>query len=132
NAGKYLKEAPERKDVLSVYAGLRPLALPSNSDGKSSKDISRHHSLNVSSSGLVTITGGKWTTYRKMGEDTVEKVIKTGGLSPKPCITQNLKIHGWKKNVDEEEWDVYGTDREEIKNLVAEHPEWDKKLDEKW
>lgn len=133
NAGKYLKKAPNRQDVLSVYAGLRPLALPSSEKGQSSKDISRHHSLQVSPSGLVTITGGKWTTYRKMGEDTVNKAIETAGLEPKPCVTKTLKIHGASAGTDESGgWDVYGSDRQEIKALMEEHPEWGKKLDEEW
>ena len=131
NAGKYLKQAPQRADVLSVYAGLRPLALPSDKGGQSSKDISRHHSLEVSKSGLVTITGGKWTTYRKMGEDTVDKAIVVGDLPPKNSATAQLKIHGWEqKSINS--WDVYGTDREKIDALVTAHPEWAQKLDADW
>jgi glycerol-3-phosphate dehydrogenase len=114
------------------------LALPSSEKGQSSKDISRHHSLEVSDSGLITITGGKWTTYRKMGEDTVDKAIEVGGLIPKPCVTTTLKIHGAPPlpspaGGDESGgWDVYGTDREGIKALIEEHPEWNKKLDKAW
>lgn len=131
NAGKYLDQAPERKEVLSVYAGLRPLALPSDEGGRSSKDISRHHSLEVSASGLVTITGGKWTTYRKMGEDTINKAIASSGLAPKKCVTEHLKIHGWEKK-SIADWDVYGTDRAKIDALLRAHPEWNEKLDEDW
>ncbi len=61
----YLVRKPQRKDVLSVFAGLRPLAAQGNHNGKT-KEISRSHKLMTSASGLVTITGGKWTTYRKM------------------------------------------------------------------
>src|SRR5690606_11140151 len=71
-AAAYLTPAPKRGDILSVFAGLRPLAAPENSDG-ATKEISRDHKLMVGTSGLITITGGKWTTYRKMAEETVDK-----------------------------------------------------------
>ena len=95
-AAKYLTKAPARKDVLSLFAGLRPLAAPEGDTSKT-KEISRSHKLIVSKSGLVTITGGKWTTYRRMAEDTVDKAIQTGGLKPQPCFTKNLPIHGSKQ-----------------------------------
>ncbi len=132
NAGKYLKTAPGRRDVLSVFAGLRPLALPDHGEGKSSKDISRHHSLQVSSAGLITITGGKWTTYRKMGEDTVNKAAETGKLPPENCQTTTLKIHGWKESSSTAGWDIYGADSEAIQALIEAHPGWEKKLDAAW
>ncbi|HED06127.1 MAG TPA: glycerol-3-phosphate dehydrogenase/oxidase, partial [Ignavibacteria bacterium] len=71
-SGRYLSKAPKRSDVLSVYAGLRPLAAPKD-EGKKTKEISRSHKIYVSNSGLFTIIGGKWTTYRKMGEDLVNR-----------------------------------------------------------
>lgn len=130
NAGKYLKEKPERKDVLSVFAGLRPLAV-SSGNHQATKDISRSHSLQISDSGLVTITGGKWTTYRKMAEDTMNKAIEVFHLSAKPCKTTQLKIHGWSdKGTDN--WNVYGTDQEKIEKLAEENPLWKKRLDEDW
>ena len=78
-AGRYMSRKPQRSDVLSVFAGLRPLAAPKK-EGKSTKEISRSHKIFVSKNKLVTITGGKWTTYRKMAEDTVDKVIGLGLL----------------------------------------------------
>src|SRR5690606_38925152 len=78
-AAAYLTVPPQRKDVLSTFAGLRPLAAPEKSDG-STKEISRDHKLIVSDSGLIPITGGKWTTYRKMAEETVDKAIAVSGL----------------------------------------------------
>src|SRR5690606_39709165 len=75
-ANEYLEEAPTRADIRSVFAGLRPLAAPTNGDSDSTKEISRDHKLIKSESGLITITGGKWTTYRKMGEETVNLAIK--------------------------------------------------------
>ena len=84
-AGQYLTRQPSAKDVLSVYAGLRPLAAP-DKDTNSTKEISRSHKLIVADSGLITITGGKWTTYRKMAEDTVDKAIKVGKLAMAPWL----------------------------------------------
>src|SRR5690606_6177652 len=75
----YLTPAPQRKDIRSVFTGLRPLAAPEKSDG-STKEISRDHKLIIGASGLITITGGKWTTYRKMAEQTVDKAIALAGL----------------------------------------------------
>lgn len=73
-AGQYLTRKPKRSDVLSVFAGLRPLAAPTHSDSKKTKEISRNHKIYVSDSGMLTITGGKWTTYRQMAEEAVNKV----------------------------------------------------------
>src|SRR5690606_4277588 len=94
-ADAYLDNAPTRQDVLSVFAGLRPLAAPTDKDSNSTKEISRDHKLIKSKSDLITITGGKWTTYRKMAEETVDLAIGVGGLTPTPCATTTLKIHGY-------------------------------------
>src|SRR5690606_25375473 len=93
NAARYLREAPTTADVLSWFAGLRPLVQPTG-QAQATKTISREHSVIVSSSGLVTIVGGKWTTYRKMAEDTVNDAIAVGGLPEKPCVTEHLRLHG--------------------------------------
>uniref|UniRef100_UPI0035644891 glycerol-3-phosphate dehydrogenase/oxidase n=1 Tax=Labilibaculum sp. TaxID=2060723 RepID=UPI0035644891 len=117
-AGRFLIEPPKRSDVLSVFAGLRPLAAPSG-EGKKTKEISRGHKIVVSESGLVTITGGKWTTYRQMAEDVIDTVAKTGNLPQKKSVTRNLKIHGYKKNVDlKNPLYFYGADEEKITNLA--------------
>jgi len=125
---QYLTKAPNRKDVLSVFAGLRPLAATQNGSSKS-KEISRSHKIIISESGLITITGGKWTTYRRMAEDTVDKAITVGNLEGKPVKTKNLPIHGSEKNID---WKnhlyVYGTDRSALLELVNENKEWGNKL----
>ncbi|MDB5133758.1 MAG: glycerol-3-phosphate dehydrogenase/oxidase [Mucilaginibacter sp.] len=127
-AAKYLTTTPTRKDVLSVFAGLRPLAAPQD-DSSGTKEISRSHKLIVSESGLVTITGGKWTTYRRMGEDTVDKAIQTGKLKPKSCGTKNLPIHGSIMGVDwRDHLYIYGSDRDKVLALVNENAEWGKKL----
>ncbi len=127
-AAKYLIKIPTRKDVLSVFAGLRPLAAPQD-DSSKTKEISRGHKLVVSESGLVTIIGGKWTTYRKMGEDTVDKAIQTGKLKPRNCTTKDLPIHGSIHGLDwEDHLYVYGSDRDKVLALANENPEWTKKL----
>ncbi|MGI8636273.1 MAG: glycerol-3-phosphate dehydrogenase C-terminal domain-containing protein, partial [Segetibacter sp.] len=123
----YLAIAPTRKDVLSVFAGLRPLAA-TDKNINSTKEISRDHKLLVSNSGLVTITGGKWTTYRKMAEETVNKAVEIGKLSKSPCLTKKLRIHGCTTSAIESHLSIYGTDAEGIKALLKENPSFNKKL----
>jgi glycerol-3-phosphate dehydrogenase len=127
-AAQYLKKDPTKKDVLSIFAGLRPLAAPQGED-MSTKEISRSHKLVVSLSGLVTITGGKWTTYRKMAEDTINKAMLIAGLEHRKCVTENMPIHGYVKNVDyNDHLYVYGSDRIKIMNLINKNPELGKQL----
>jgi glycerol-3-phosphate dehydrogenase len=127
HAKRYMKKDPSRADVKSVFAGLRPLIRPS--DNKDTASISRDHYLAVSKSGLVTIAGGKWTTYRKMGEDTVNKAASVAGLAIKPSMTQSLKIHGWLKNVDKSDpLYFYGSDAQAIKKLAAKDISLNEKL----
>ncbi len=128
-AGKYLEKVPQRKDVLSVFAGLRPLAAPPDG-GTPTKEISRSHKVLVSLSGLVTLVGGKWTTYRKMGEDTINKAALVAGLDERPSTTSNLRIHGWLKNIDTGDFlHSYGSDAIAIKRLIRDKPELGEKLD---
>ncbi len=122
-AAQYLKKDPEPADVLSVFAGLRPLAAQQEGQTQETKEISRSHRLMVSLSGLVTITGGKWTTYRKMAEDTVNKAWMVGGLQEKKCVTQTMPIHGYVKNINFDLPDYfYGADRVAINSLVQDDP----------
>ncbi|MBE0677045.1 MAG: glycerol-3-phosphate dehydrogenase/oxidase [Bacteroidales bacterium] len=90
-AGNYLTRAPARSDVLSVFAGLRPLAA-GRKETKSTKEISRRHRIDLSDSGLLTVTGGKWTTYRCMAEETIDRGIRAGLIEKRKCITKNLPI----------------------------------------
>jgi glycerol-3-phosphate dehydrogenase len=90
NATEYLVAKPTRDDILSVFAGIRPLIRKGASAKTSS--LSRSHDLFVDRSGLITITGGKWTTFRKMAEDAVEKAVEICGLEKKKCITADLAI----------------------------------------
>ncbi|HHD56783.1 MAG TPA: FAD-dependent oxidoreductase, partial [Desulfobulbaceae bacterium] len=90
---------------------------------------SRKHHLQVSRSGLVTITGGKWTTYRKMAEDTVDKAAMVAGLDRKKCRTEDLPIHGSVDDVDDNDpLRYYGSDADDMRSLVSGHPEMGKRL----
>lgn len=127
-AGRYLTKKPTRKDVLSIFAGLRPLAAPKG-EGKSTKEISRSHKVIVSDSGLITITGGKWTTFRKMAEDVVDTAIKNVGIAAKKCATKTFKIHGYKPNPDlNNHLYVYGSDMDQIFSLEKQNPEYAEKI----
>jgi glycerol-3-phosphate dehydrogenase len=128
-AGQYLTKAPTRNDVLSVFAGLRPLAAP-DKDTDATKEISRSHKLIVNASGLITIIGGKWTTYRKMAQDVVDTAIQTAGLSTAACVTKNLKIHGHTTQPAKGELAVYGKDAELIEATIASDAGLGKKLDD--
>ena len=122
-AGLYMEKAPERSEVLAVFTGLRPLAAPAR-EGKKTKEISRGHKIYISRGGLVTLTGGKWTTYRKMGEDVVDAAAKIAGLPFRRSVTSTMKIHGYRSGVDRSDplyW--YGADRELINELIQEDPD---------
>jgi len=119
-AARYLTKAPKRSDVLSVFAGLRPLAA-SKGKGKKTKEISRSHKIFTSKSGLLTMVGGKWTTFRKMGEDLVDKTEQLNNWLHIPTKTKHLKIHGYKENVDyTNPLYYYGSDEEAILELAKE------------
>ncbi len=122
---KYFIFFPEKKDILSAFSGLRPLFISKDNKNKT-KDISRNHKLIVSTSGLISIIGGKWTTYRKMAEDTVNKAIEIGKFNNKPSITKNLKIYGSNffsyNNEYDLYWKKYGEDEWNIKKLIKKNP----------
>ncbi|WP_194846879.1 glycerol-3-phosphate dehydrogenase/oxidase [Candidatus Neptunochlamydia vexilliferae] len=119
--GKYLTKHPKREDILSVFAGHRPLIAEQGTEKTAA--ISRDHSILVSKSGLITIAGGKWTTYRKMAEDVVDKALQLGGFDEIPCKTKTLKLHGWMEGADPlDPWSTYGTDRAKIETLIEEDP----------
>lgn len=125
NAARYLARDPKEEDVLAVFAGQRPLVRPPGKDGGSTKAISRNHEILVSDSGLVTVVGGKWTTYRKMAEDTLDQAITLGGLDDRPCVTTNLQIHGWRSPNAAPlpaGLDVYGSDADKVANLMQGDP----------
>ncbi|MDD2899890.1 MAG: glycerol-3-phosphate dehydrogenase/oxidase [Desulfuromonadaceae bacterium] len=127
HAARYLTRHPRRSDVLSVFAGIRPLV--HGSDGGSTASLSRDHTLLVEQSGLVTIAGGKWTTYRKMGEDTVNAAAQVAGLDDRPSVTAQLKIHGWLEGGNATDpLQVYGSDQAKLEQLLVEHSTWREKL----
>ena len=115
-AGRYLSRQPTRADVLSVFVGLRPLV---KGDGKTSA-LSRDHVIHVDASGLLTITGGKWTTYRHMAEDCVDHAITLGRLREEACPTKTLHIHGYMEDSEVlGSLQVYGADAGAIQALAA-------------
>jgi glycerol-3-phosphate dehydrogenase len=124
-AGTYLVKKPQRSDVLSVFAGLRPLAAPQNGEQKT-KEISRSHKIIVSASQLFTILGGKWTTYRKMGEDMVNRIEKELQWEHKQPATAFLQIHGYSQNPDwNDPFYFYGSDAVSLKKQMNGHTnEW--------
>jgi glycerol-3-phosphate dehydrogenase len=122
-AGQYLTRRPRRKDVLAVFAGLRPLAAPNDQTG-STKEISRSHKVIISPSKLITIAGGKWTTYRKMGEDTVSKAIEVSGLPPRKSRSTSIKMKWYSKNEHMDYWGVYGSAIDDLKILAAQQEDW--------
>ncbi len=115
-SARYLNQAPTRADVLSVFVGIRPLVKAG--DGGNTAALSRDHSIRIESSGLVTITGGKWTTYRHMAEDCVNQAATMAQLEERPCVTRTLNIHGYHQNADKfDDLAVYGVDALEIEAL---------------
>ena len=121
NAAKYLSKAPSRSDVLSVYAGLRPLVKVG--DSKSTEALSRDHTILISNAGLLTIAGGKWTTYRRMAEDAVDQAQTMAGLEERPCPTDHLQIHGWTRQaIPEPSLRVYGADAPALQEIARQEP----------
>ena len=113
---RYLKKDPSYNDIRSVFAGLRPLV---KSNSKITSAISRDHHIAVSDSELISITGGKWTTYRKMAEDVMEIAVHKAGMSEKECVTKHLQIHGHKENNNyAAPLYYYGTDETDIKATI--------------
>jgi glycerol-3-phosphate dehydrogenase len=132
--GRYLRKVPTREDILSVFAGLRPLV---KSSSKKTAELARDHLILVADSGLITITGGKWTTYRRMAEDTVNTAIQRAGLPERACVTASLPIHGSPGRVEAgidnrggetEALQYYGTDADAILALAGTNPDWSERL----
>ena len=114
----YLSANISKADVLSVYVGLRPLV--KNTHTKKTSLLPRDHTIIVSKTNLITITGGKWTTYRKMAKDVIEKAIKAGDLPKKECTTETLRIHGFTENIHKDNaLSYYGSDAALIDELYA-------------
>ncbi|MCX6327788.1 MAG: glycerol-3-phosphate dehydrogenase/oxidase [Bacteroidia bacterium] len=117
----YLVKSPRREDILCIFAGLRPLA--ANPDNPvSTKEVSRRHKITFSNSGLLTIIGGKWTTYRLMAEETIYAAIKAGFLEKRKCVTSNLKLTGLSATNYSSRLHIYGEGSSEIEKLIIEKP----------
>lgn len=122
HAARYLEKDPKRSDVYSTFAGLRPL-VSIGGDANDTASIARDHVLHISPSGLVTIAGGKWTTYRKMAQDTVDKAAMLAGLDDQPCITSNLRLHGYYRHPEEfGKFASYGSQAQQLLQLLKSNP----------
>jgi glycerol-3-phosphate dehydrogenase len=125
-ASRYLTRKPSRADILSMFAGIRPL-VRSNGSGNTAA-LSRDHTIRIENSGLVTICGGKWTTYRRMAEDCVNQAATLACLPERECITRQLKIHGALAGPRIGSLSVYGSDAAGIERLADEDPALPKRL----
>lgn len=118
-ASDYLARRPTRADVLSVFTGIRPLVKAGEAENTAA--LSRDHTIHISSSGLLTIAGGKWTTYRRMAEDAVDHAIVLGNLDERPCVTRDLHLHGYHRHADQfGALAIYGSDAVGISELARE------------
>lgn len=134
-ASRYLVRDPARADIRSIFAGVRPLVRAA--EGKGTAALSRDHTIHIANSGLLTIIGGKWTTYRRMAEDCVNQAATLARLDERPCVTKDLRIHG----APPEPADVaaaaepghrlryYGSDAAGIEALEASDPALGARLD---
>lgn len=126
-AGDYLAEPPTRDDVKSVFAGVRPLV--ESAPAKNTARLSRDHTIEIDEANLLTVTGGKWTTYRRMAEDAIDATIEKSDLSKSLCVTATLKIHGFCETSDQfGDLAIYGAEAEGILKLIAENPHLAEKL----
>jgi glycerol-3-phosphate dehydrogenase len=118
---RYFGRRPRAEEILSMWSGLRPLVRKGG--GKTSK-LSRDHTILVSNSGLVTVTGGKWTTYRRMGEDTINHAAEVAGFAKMSSRTLDLRLHGWTDDSGgmAEAERVYGADLPLLQSLSDGSP----------
>jgi glycerol-3-phosphate dehydrogenase len=127
-AGQYLHEDPGLDDVKAVFTGIRPLVKAA--EGMNTAQLSRDHTIHVGPTGLLTICGGKWTTYRKMAEDCVDHAVQLGGLDERACITKTLNIHGYHRNAERfGALAGYGSDAPALQALIREEPALGERLD---
>lgn len=136
-AGQYLSRPPQREDILSVFVGIRPLVKAAGSDTSKTSALSRDHTIHIDATGLLTIVGGKWTTYRHMAEDVVDQAITLGPLDEAPCVTRSLRIHGYEPRTvegaglarPEDPLAVYGSDASLIREIAETDAELAAALD---
>ncbi len=128
-AGKYLQKTPTRADIKSIFVGIRPLV--KSSDAKSTVAISRDFTIEFDDANLLTITGGKWTTYRKMAEDAINRAVEKFDFPQKKCATENLKLDGYCETSERlGDLKIYGANAEKIHRLIDENPALAEKLHE--
>jgi glycerol-3-phosphate dehydrogenase len=126
---RYLGRAPRSEEVLSIWSGLRPLVRKGNA---TTAKLSRDHTILVSPEGMVTVTGGKWTTYRRMGQDAIDRAAQVAGLAKSPSRSLDLKLHGWTgaATVANSPWEsVYGSDLPAVQALSEREPGLEALLD---
>lgn len=123
---KYAKQKINYSDISSVFVGLRPLV--KEGTAKNTAILSREHLIQVLPSGLVNVTGGKWTTYRKMAEQTINKAIQVSNLNSVRCKTSHLKIYGYTKVKSNSHLAIYGSDAVLIKKMIAEDYSFSEKI----
>lgn len=119
HAARYLDVAPDRAAIRSMFAGLRPLL---GGNGGTTAGLSREHAVIVSSTGLITVTGGKWTTYRRMAADAVDQARQVAGLPAKPSQTATLKLHGAAAPVPGSTLSRYGSDAPQVESVLKGQP----------
>jgi glycerol-3-phosphate dehydrogenase len=120
-AGRYLHRPITREDILSVFVGIRPLVR--SGSGANTASLSRDHTIHIDPSGLLTIAGGKWTTYRHMAEDAVDHAATLAQLPEKPCVTRTLNVHGFHRQAENfGGLSVYGSDALLIEDLIRAEP----------
>jgi glycerol-3-phosphate dehydrogenase len=128
-AGQYLSRPPTREDILSIYVGIRPLVKASSGSTGKTSALSRDHTIHIDESGLLSIVGGKWTTYRHMAEDAVNHGMTLGNLKETPCATHDLRVHGYDEHPELlGELAVYGSDAAAIIALASAEPGLAKQL----
>lgn len=120
-AAQYLEKKPTQSDIKSVFVGIRPLV--GTGDRTNTATLSRDHTIHIDQNGLLTIAGGKWTTYRNMAEDCVNQAAVLGRLPERPCVTQTLNIHGFHQHADKfGALAVYGADAPAIQDMMRADP----------
>jgi glycerol-3-phosphate dehydrogenase len=116
----YLSRKPQSADIRSIFAGIRPLVR--SAAVRQTSKLGRDHEVRVSASGLISVLGGKWTTYRRMAEDCVDQAARVGGLAPNVCRTKTLPVHGHPGETRFELFAEYGSDAPALQKLVATVP----------
>jgi glycerol-3-phosphate dehydrogenase len=125
--GRYLHKTPTRRDGKSVFTGIRPLVR--RGETRITAAVSRDHTIEIHPSGLVTTTGGKWTTYRRMAEEAVTRAAAAGGLASRPSPTALLPIHGAPTATAASRFGAYGTDADGLERLCSDDPDLAERID---